>query len=284
MKTKKTKHNFAVFILTNKRPEKQYTTETIRDLGYTGPIYYIIDDQDPTQQDYINLYGDQVYIFDKLEAHTMTDTMDNQQHQRGVVFARNIVWKIAEELKIDYFIVLDDDYTLFRHLCDNNNRPIYKKIDNLDKIFQAMTDFLIVSGAKTICMGQGGDYAGGNGWEKPKRKAMNSFVCATDRPFKFLGRINEDVNAYVSLGCRGDIFLSIMKIGLNQHLTQTNTGGLTELYLDSGTYVKSFFSVMCHPSGVKVSTLRGSQHTRLHHKINWKQTTPYIIREGYKKV
>ena len=25
---------------------------------------------------------------------------------------------------------------------------------------------------------------------------MNSFFCRTDRPFKFLGSINEDVNAY----------------------------------------------------------------------------------------
>ena len=47
------------------------------------------------------------------------------------------------------------------------------------------------------------------------RKAMNSFICSVDRPFQFVGRINEDVNTYVLLGSRG-VFLSILQIGLDQ--------------------------------------------------------------------
>lgn len=277
------KHNFAVFILTHNRVDRQMTTKALEKGNYSGPIYYIIDNEDPSEAAMREIYGDSVIVFDKALAHTITDTMDNEPHQRGVVFARNIVWSIAEKLGVDYFIVLDDDYTLFRHLCDNYMVATYKPINDLDRIFDAMTDFLITSGSLTVCMGQGGDYIGGTGWEKPKRKAMNSFVCATNRPFKFLGRINEDVNAYVTLGCRGHILISIMKIGLNQTITQTNAGGLTELYLHSGTYVKSFYSVMCHPSGVKVKTLRGNTHNRLHHQINWKQTIPCIIKEELRK-
>jgi hypothetical protein len=278
------KNNFAVFILTHKRANKVVTTDTLKRCGYTGKIIYIIDNQDPTEEEYFAKFGkENVYVFDKLKAAEMTDTMDNEQHQRGVVFARNIVWTVAEELNIDYFIVLDDDYSEFRHLTNPKGKAQHKSISNLDKIFAAMTEFLIVSNALTVCMGQGGDYIGGVGYEKPKRKAMNSFVCAKDRPFKFLGRINEDVNMYVSLGHQGKLMFSIMKIALNQIMTQTNSGGLTELYLDSGTYVKSFFSVVCHPSGVKVAMLRGQQHSRLHHRVSWDRTAPCIISETYKK-
>jgi hypothetical protein len=278
-------NNFAVFILTHNRASKVITTETLRRCGYTGTIYYIIDNQDPSQQEYIEKFGKEyVYVFDKLKVAEITDTMDNETHQRGVVFARNVVWTVAEELGIDYFIVLDDDYSEFRHLTNHIGQAQHLSIRNLDRIFRAMTEFLQVSNAKTVCMGQGGDYIGGiEGKEKPKRKAMNSFVCSRERPFKFLGRINEDVNAYITGGHRGELYFSIMKIALNQIMTQTNSGGLTELYLDSGTYVKSFFSVMCHPSGTKVAMLRGQKHSRLHHRVDWNRTVPCIIPETYSK-
>ena len=41
-------------------------------------------------------------------------------------------------------------------------------------------------------MGQGGDFIGGHQsglWKKKlKRKAMNSFICSVNRPFKFIGQ------------------------------------------------------------------------------------------------
>ena len=278
------KNNFAVFILTHNRANRVITADSLRKCGYTGRIVYVIDNQDPSQNEYQLTYGQEnVYVFDKLAAAQITDTMDNETHQRGVVFARNIVWQVAEDLNIDYFIVLDDDYSEFRHLTNNLGKSQHKSIRNLDRIFESMTEFLIVSNSLTVCMGQGGDYIGGVGYEKPKRKAMNSFVCARDRPFKFLGRLNEDVNMYVTLGHRGQLMFSIMKIALNQEMTQTNSGGLTELYLDSGTYVKSFFSVMCHPSGVRVAMLRGRRHSRLHHRIDWDKTAPCILEQIHKK-
>ena len=54
---------------------------------------------------------------------------------------------------------------------------------------------------------QGGDFIGGakslNFRKGILRKAMNTFICDTERPFTFVGRINEDVNTYVTLGSRG---------------------------------------------------------------------------------
>ena len=127
----------------------------------------------------------------------------------------------------------------------------------------------------TLAIGQGGDYIGGekatrfNDGIQPMRKAMNSFICSVDRPFQFIGRINEDVNTYVLLGSRGGVFLSILQIGLDQLETQSNSGGMTELYLDAGTYVKSFYTVMYCPSCVVVSAM-GTAHRRLHHHIKWR--------------
>jgi hypothetical protein len=112
---------------------------------------------------------------------------------------------------------------------------------------------------------------------------MNSFICATDRPFKFFGSTNEDVNAYATLGSRGDLFITVMKVALQQKQTQANAGGLTDIYKAFGTYVKSFYSVMCHPSSVKVYYLSGSKYDRIHHRVTWRNTVPVILSEEYKK-
>ncbi|MWE22378.1 DUF1367 family protein [Escherichia coli] len=81
------------------------------------------------------------------------------------------------------------------------------------------------------------DFLGDNGGHASwvKRKAMNSFICSVDRPFSFMGRINEDVNTYTNLGRCGELFMTIGAVQLGQKQTQKNSGGMTELYLDSGT-------------------------------------------------
>ena len=45
---------------------------------------------------------------------------------------------------------------------------------------------------------------------------------------------------YVTLGSRGEKIFSVTDASLIQKETQANAGGLTDIYLDVGTYVKSF--------------------------------------------
>lgn len=149
-----------------------------------------------------------------------------------------------------------------------------------------MLNFLDDTGALTVALAQGGDFIGGvdNGNFKRKllRKAMNSFFCRTDRPYKFFGRINEDTTMYVRYGETGHLIFTTMLFMLNQGQTQKNKGGLTEMYLDSGTFVKSFYSVMYSPSCVKVAAM-GDKHMRMHHQVKWECCTPKILSYKYKK-
>jgi hypothetical protein len=73
-----------------------------------------------------------------------------------------------------------------------------------------------------------------------------------------------------------------------QKATQSNAGGMTNLYIDNGTYVKTFYSIMYAPSCVKVSELSSPQngnagHSRIHHKVNWNAAAPLILSEKFKK-
>lgn len=280
--------DFAVFILSHGRANKILTLETLKKCGYTGKTYIVIDDEDDSEDEYRRLYGDMVVQFNKKEWAEKTDFADNFiDDRRSVVFARNFSFQLAKDLGLKYFCELDDDYTSFLHRYIEGDKLKSTSCKNIDLIFDAMIDFLNDSGAITVCMAQGGDFIGGadSGTFKKGllRKAMNSFVCDVDKAFEFYGRINEDVNAYVVHGIRGKLLFTLTHVQLCQLQTQSNAGGWTEVYLEKGTYVKSFYSVIYAPSCVYVRAM-GDKHLRIHHAIKWNNCCPKIINQKYKKV
>ncbi len=280
--------NFAVFILTHGRPDRVYTYKSLLKHGYTGPIYFIVDDEDKTLDAYLNKFGDKVIIFSKREVEQTFDIGDNFDGRQSVIYARNACFDIARELGFEYFMELDDDYVEFYYKTDDKFRYVsVKPIKRLDDIICALLEFYQSIPAKSIAMAQGGDFIAGKDSAivhsiNIRRKCMNSFICSVNRPFKFMGRLNDDVNTYVWHQIVGNIFLTCPLVAIGQIETQQNAGGLTEAYLNFGTYVKSFYTVMYSPSSVRVSALR-TRHPRLHHQIDWDTTVPVIISEKYKK-
>ena len=279
----------AVFILTYGRPNNVKTYKTLNRFGYTGKKYLICSTDDKKLNQYKSQYKNEVVVFNKQDVKNTFDIGDNFNDERVVVYARNACFDIAKKLGIKYFLVLDDDYTDFSYRF--NNELQYHKgrgyIKNIQEIFNAILNYYKSIPAKSIALSQNGDWIGGenSSWAKElslKRKCMNSFFCSTERPFKFIGRINEDVNVYTKLGSVGDLFLTIPNISLKQTDTQSNDGGLTDIYLSQGTYVKSFYSVMFSPSSVKVAMLN-TERARLHHRVNWNNAIPKILNEQYKK-
>ena len=279
----------AVFILTYGRPNNVKTYKTLNRFGYTGKKYLICSTDDKTLNQYKSQYKDEVVVFNKQDVKNTFDIGDNFNDERVVVYARNACFDIAKKLGIKYFLVLDDDYTDFSYRF-NNDLQYHKGrgyIKNIQEIFNAILNYYKSIPAKSIALSQNGDWIGGenSSWAKElslKRKCMNSFFCSTERPFKFIGRINEDVNVYTKLGSVGDLFLTIPNISLKQTDTQSNDGGLTDIYLSQGTYIKSFYSVMFSPSSVKVAMLN-TERARLHHRVNWNNAIPKILNEQYKK-
>ena len=283
------RNDFAILILTHGRPDNIKTLSSLKRAGYTGKYYIVIDNEDEKANEYYNLYGDKVIMFDKqaISDNPNYDKFDNNNNKKVIYFARNAAMEIAKDLGLKYYMQFDDDYKEFWYRYEKNGALKSLQIRNIDDIINLLIDFLNNTKALTVCFSQGGDHLGGvNGgiWKtKLKRKAMNSFLVDVDRSFKFYGRINEDVNTYTMLGNRGELFFTIADIQLNQAQTQTNAGGMTDIYLDSGTYVKSFYSVICSPQAVKISMM-GDTQMRIHHKVYWNYCVPKIINEKYKKL
>lgn len=206
------RNDFVAFILTHGRPSSIITDKTLRKCGYTRPIVCVIDNEDKKAEEYRTRYNN-IVIFDKGAVAEALDEADNFDDRRAIIYARNACFQIAQDLGFKYFIELDDDYDTFSFTYGRDGSVKQRRIKQLDKIFEVMIRFYENAPITTIAMAQRGDFVGGKNndivkGEKLKRKAMNSFICSIERPFQFVGRINEDVNTYTTLGSRGSLFFT----------------------------------------------------------------------------
>jgi hypothetical protein len=255
-------------------------------------VFIVIDDEDETADAYRARFGDKVLQFCKADIAKQVDTGDNFDGRASTIYPRAAFWDLAKQNGCKYFLQLDDDYTEFQYYFDSNGNHRYRRAKKtLEQMIETMLDYFISIPAVTLAMAQGGDFIGGaNEGEKPRlcrlrRKAMNVLFCSCDRPWNMFGRRNEDVNAYVCGNLRGQLFLTVMQAKITQVQTQKNKGIITDAYLESGTYVKSFYTVMYAPSCVQIGVLQDHRSTnaRIHHKINWHHCAPKILREEWKK-
>lgn len=286
------KRKFATFILTHGRADNVLSYHALKKSGYTGQIYLLVDDEDKQLDAYTEKYGDEVIVFDKKKVAESVDACDNYGKRNSVVFARNYNFIIARELGLTHFWQLDDDYPQFGWATNNDREYITSNVvtRRLDQIIDACLDFFDDSGATSVAFSQGGDFIGGGDGRFVKlvkqdrfsRKVMNSFFFRADADVTFRGRVNDDVNLYVECGRRGELFVTIPRLRLWQPQTQVNAGGCTDIYLEMGTYIKSFYSVLVAPSCVKIAAM-GGKHRRIHHMVQWRHACPVILDEKYRK-
>lgn len=278
--------DFCAYILSYDRPDRITTYRTLRRQGYTGDICVLVGDDDPQLAAYRDKFGEELHVFDKRRWAERTDTGHPDCPKTTPVHARNAIWDVAAEQGYSHFWMLDDDYSLFQRRYDAELEYNYSAIDDLDELVRQLIRFYEATPTDLLAIAQTGDYIGGAGNEnvgiKMRRKVMNTFICATDNPVEFVSAMNDDVTTYVSRGRRGRLFLSFMPFAVNQEDTQQHDGGLTDLYVETGTYTKSFQTVLWAPSCTKISEII-DKHNRIHHQINWRYAAPKILREKHQK-
>lgn len=281
-------YKFAILIISHGRPNKVRCVDALRKVGYTGNYYIIIDNEDSTANQYYELYGNKVIMFDKSSLDGTFDIMDNFEGRAVPVFARNVLYDIAEKLNLEYFLELEDDTLNFVHRYVEDNKLRSTNIYSFDDIINAVLDWLSTTNIDTVAFIQAGDLLGGYDrklWQsKVVRKAMQTFFFKVNNPIYFQGRFNDDVNMYLQCGKIGKLVLSIRDVVLITEETQKVSGGITEMYEKYGTYVKSFYSVMLRPDCVKIHGMTGfNGNRRIHHRINWETAVPKIISSDFKK-
>ena len=132
--------DFAIFICTHGRPDKQLTLDTLKRTGYTGKWYLVLDDTDETIQSYIdNFDTNNIIVFNKNHYINCEkyDNGDNKLHDKCIVYAKRAVEDIAKFLGCKYFVIADDDVSSLsiRVPIDGKLRNVV--INNLDDILEA---------------------------------------------------------------------------------------------------------------------------------------------------
>ena len=283
------KHKFIVTILTHRRPDSVITYSHLRKFGYTGPILLIVDNEDPTIDEYRKYYNEnEIYVFDKAKEDEITDNCDNLKHRKTALYARNAAFRIVKELGFRYFVQFDDDYKHWLYRIGPNYTYKPRLIQSMDAIFDIYLDFFIESKANSIAMALGGDFIGGSENEITKtwaiqRKCMASWFCDTEKPLQFSGHMNDDCSQYTVGGRRGKLYIQSYMTSVETLPTQSATGGMTEAYKNNGTYVKTMYTVIQAPSCTKIRRM-GRTNMRIHHEIQWNNCATKIIREKWKKV
>lgn len=278
--------DFAVFILSHGRAMEITTVNMLKRFGYSGKWFVVIDNEDKQQNLYKHKFKDHVIVFDKKVEADRADLGDNGTDRRIGVLARNFITDEAERRGFKYHLQLDDDYKEFHFRWPKDNKMMVSKVKDLDRLFELFLDYMGSTDITCLACSVGGDFLGGaqnkRYYEGLLRKCMNTFFLRSDHKFYFRMRMNDDVTTNVINTMQGKVFLSCTYVMIEMSPTQSGKGGMTEIYLDSGTYWKSFYTLMAEPSCSKIQMLN-SKHKRIHHKIMWNNCAPKIISEKYKK-
>lgn len=280
------REEFAVFILSHGRAKEMTTVNMLKRYKYTGKYFIVLDNEDEQIKDYIRRYGkNNIIVFDKKKIEQSMDTGDNGGSLKCGVFARNFIIDEADKMGYKYHLQLDDDYNgyCFRYVKDGRLRS--SKVTDLDKFFKESLRYLINGDLDCLGYGVASDYTGGINSKVMKgfcRKSMNTFFLRADRKFYFVARMNDDVTTNLVNNKIGKKIITVLYAMVSMPATQRMKGGMTDVYTDEGTYMKSFYSVMFEPSACKVDATM-KKVKRVHHSITWNNISPKILNERYKK-
>lgn len=305
-------NDYVILILSHGRPEflKSHTWKLLDDLNSHARKVVVLSDDDKKIPEYRKTFDeDSIVIFSKIEAEKVYDIdlidcyWGPNPIRKAPLWGRIVAFDIAKKLGYRWFLVLDDDYVdvvmrkkMYKKATDEPFFPrIRKELFAAADIHGSAFDecclkyFNVLESAPWLCttaFSQIGDFIGGVGSVLARHgyrwKAMNAFFCDNEKVYRFFGRINEDVNAYVLNGKIGRMALTMANPSLDQTPTQQASGGMKDFYDQVGTYVKSVTSAVACPSSVAVSCM-GFTTPRVHHSVNWALTCPVVVNDSYCK-
>ena len=210
---------------------------------------------------------------------------DLDQGRKVGVFARNFIQDKAKEMGYDYHFQLDDDIVSLSYRLVSEGKLRAIPCHKLDDVFEGFVEMMDNTHITSLSFGHPAYYAGGN-IKRFERglipKTMTTFMMRSDDIQYFHMRMNDDITTSALNGMRGKLYYTFLPLMITTELTQKAEGGMTEAYQDSGTYRKSFYTIMAMPSCAKIYHI-GEVEDRIHHAIEWRNCIPKLLSERWKK-
>lgn len=244
---------FAIFILTNGRPNHQYTLEFLRK-SFKGDVFLICDNEDKTLKEYQKNYGEQVIVFDKNEWVSKSDPMDNFKSKNSVLYARNAVFEIAKNMGYEYFVMVDDDVTGLSFRYEKDGKLVGKPVKDFSKVSSVILETMDNTGTDFFSFGMDKIYIGGlanNQYQKKIIDKVYCFIfCRTEQQHFYKGIMNEDEIHNVLSMSVGTLVKSLTLIQIQyKPIGPENIGGNSETYKENGyySYTRNFYPIIACP-------------------------------------
>jgi len=276
--------NFAIFIITHNRPDKQYTLKTLRDGGYTGLLYLVADDEDESVKQLILKNPlEAVLTFSKSKYESSSEVL-LQGVRASALFARNACEDFAKKLCLDAFAVMDDDIVglRYRWLEDGKIRSLCVQ-SGLDEVFELYASFILEHNIITTSFVHVMFYVGGanNLAERISnlRDTYQIHIRNAKHPVDWLSVINEDIITEIDSSKKGNIWWSLPFVVYDAQAMNSNDGGNKEYYENVSATTRALLATVVCPNCCSV----GYSHGKIRILQNKQASYPMIVSSRYKK-
>jgi len=272
-----------IFIPSYKRANNLKTVKYFTANGYeAGKIHVVIDSEADDKEEYekeCERYNVNLYVYNIDEARVRYDFVHRPSPaRRAAGMARNMIYDIARNKGIKFYIVQDDDtqgYEVKRY----GKYCRLARINEVVSVFNSIKRFMEVNRIGLFGLSQTGDYIGGAKCVLYQPKVMNTtfvnvnYIYAGER-----GVQDNDTSMFTGVLNEGYFTGQLMDgVVLKQTQSATAEGGLTDLYKELKLLNKALVTVIQYPSAI-IAEKQKMNGGRLHHRINYRYLMPKILK------
>ena len=258
------RNDFAVFICTHGRPTAQHTLAKLLSAGYTGKYYLVLDDQDPTIQQYIDTYGtEHLIVFDKNHYINSVDVGSNNPPFKCILYAKNAVEDMAKDMMLSAFVIADDDITSLRYrVCEDNSLKSYEISCNMDSVLDAYIEVLLSGNMAATSFGFAQFYFYGADSFNPQqyqrfRIPYNFVFRNTSISVDWKSAFGEDIVTAVHFGKLGQLWTALPDVEMSIKPLGKEVGGMHDTYKAFSDVQLAMFDCMYLPTATKPYFYKG---------------------------
>lgn len=272
-----------VFIPSYHRADNLKTVKFLEKIDYDMKhVYVFIDDEADDRERYkavAKQYGFRLVVFDMTEARKRFDYVHRASvSRRSAGQARNMFQDYAKKKGIERYVVMDDDTKEFQFRV----KGVYVHTasgDTVKRTFEMIAEMMRRQRIGLFGVSQTGDFYGSLYLSMMRRKVMN--VTFYDTRFIYRGERgvqDNDTSQFAGVLNEG-LFTGSLADGINlqQTVSATAKGGLTDLYNECKLYNKAMVTPIQYPSAIRAErqVMNGG---RIHHRIDYRYLAPKLMK------
>lgn len=272
-----------VFIPSYHRADNLKTVKFLEKIDYDMKhVYVFIDDEADDRERYkavAKQYGFRLVVFDMTEARKRFDYVHRASvSRRSAGQARNMFQDYAKRKGIERYVVMDDDTKEFQFRV----KGVYVHTasgETVKRTFEMIAEMMRRQRIGLFGVSQTGDFYGSLYLSMMRRKVMN--VTFYDTRFIYRGERgvqDNDTSQFAGVLNEG-LFTGSLADGINlqQTVSATAKGGLTDLYNECKLYNKAMVTPIQYPSAIRAErqVMNGG---RIHHRIDYRYLAPKLMK------